>query len=447
MAALRHSGANCSPISGATTDHLPARSRRRLHDRGRRHRQQHAPAPPAASTNPTAVVPPRHRRRSNSSPPTISGTATAGQNIDGLTGQLDRVAGTDVHVSVAALRQSGANCNPISGATDHLPARHRPTSAPRSWSASPPATRAGTAGPRQHPTASSPPPRSRRSKAQPPTITRHTGRGQTLTAITGQLDRVTRHRRLRISGSAATPAAPTAARSAARPPPPTLVTSRRRLHDRGQRHRQQHRRHRPAASSPDQRVVAPPLAPTTPVLDNFNRANGGAGANWSLIRPSGFAAMNVSGNAAVDSSSSLVRLELLEAANFGPDSEAYVTIATTGRRRRSGSAPASQCRRQHILGLLRLRSAHRGLVDHPHRQRRHPGHPRLRRHTTARRGDKIAIRIVGSTVRALHYTPTGGWAQVLTYNTASDTIRYTTAGRVALEFRAGAFDDFGGGSI
>ena len=35
-------------------------------------------------------------------------------------------------------------------------------------------------------------------------------------------------------------------------------------------------------------------APETPVLDDFNRANGGAGSNWSLIRPSGFATMNVS---------------------------------------------------------------------------------------------------------------------------------------------------------
>ena len=40
-----------------------------------------------------------------------------------------------------------------------------------------------------------------------------------------------------------------------------------------------------------------------------------------------------------------------------------------------------------------------------------------------------------------------GWVRVLSYDTSSDAVRYTSAGRVAFEFRAGAFDDFGAGSI
>src|SRR4029077_18408110 len=57
-----------------------------------------------------------------------------------------------------------------------------------------------------------------------------------------------------------------------------------------------------AASAPP--ATIPAAAPTTPVLDNFNRVNGAAGGNWSLLKSSGFAKMNVSGNTSVDSSTS-----------------------------------------------------------------------------------------------------------------------------------------------
>ena len=62
-------------------------------------------------------------------------------------------------------------------------------------------------------------------------------------------------------------------------------------------------------------------------------------------------------------------------------------------------------------------------------------------------GDKIAIRIVGSVVTALHSTPAGGWTQVLSYDTAQDSIRYTAAGSLAVEFKTSTVDDFGGGSL
>ena len=60
------------------------------------------------------------------------------------------------------------------------------------------------------------------------------------------------------------------------------------------------------------------LGPTTPVLDSFNRANGPVGAGWSLIRPTGFAAMNVSGNAVVDASATLFAWDYWNAAEFWP---------------------------------------------------------------------------------------------------------------------------------
>jgi hypothetical protein len=36
---------------------------------------------------------------------------------------------------------------------------------------------------------------------------------------------------------------------------------------------------------------------------------------------------------------------------------------------------------------------------------------------------------------------------MLSYNTAGDTIKYTAAGRLALEFKSGSMDDFGGGTL
>ena len=96
--------------------------------------------------------------------------------------------------------------------------------------------------------------------------------------------------------------------------------------------------------------------------------------------------------------------------------------------------------------LLRL-GQRRRLVDPPHRPGRLPGHARLRATQTLASGDQLAIRIVGSVVIALHYTSTTGWQQVLTYNTSTDSTRYTAAGNLALEFRSSTVDNFGGGTI
>ena len=49
-------------------------------------------------------------------------------------------------------------------------------------------------------------------------------------------------------------------------------------------------------------------------------------------------------------------------------------------------------------------------------------------------GDKIAIRIVGSVITALHFSA-GNWQQVTSYDTAADSTKYTAAGSLALEFK------------
>jgi hypothetical protein len=200
------------------------------------------------------------------------------------------------------------------------------------------------------------------------------------------------------------------------------------------------------ASSTVTAVVTSGLAPTTPVLDDFNRANGGAGSNWLVMRPSVFAPMNLSGNTAVDLSTTLYAWNAWNAV-FGPNCEAYITMTSyTGTDTiRVGGRVAN-------VGTTTYQGYYVSISS--------TGGWSIIRITNATAttlasgvnqplaaGDKIAIRIVGSTITALHYTPSGGWLQVETYDTSRDTVRYTAAGNIAVEFRGSKIDDFGGGSL
>ena len=182
------------------------------------------------------------------------------------------------------------------------------------------------------------------------------------------------------------------------------------------------------------------------MLDNFNRANGGAGSNWALIRPSGFATMNVSGNAAVDSSSSAFAWNYWVPATYGPDSEAYVTVKTYGagdvirvgaRVTSAGSSDSGYYVSVSAAGVWSILR-----IDHTSSVTLVTGPTQA-----LANGDKVAIRVVGSVVTALHYTQAGRWLQVLSYDTINDATRYTTAGSLALEFKSSALDDFGGGTV
>ena len=157
--------------------------------------------------------------------------------------------------------------------------------------------------------------------------------------------------------------------------------------------------------------------------------------------------MNVSGNAAVDSSTTAFAWNYWNAASFGPDCEAYVTIASYGasdtirigaRVVNAGTSSASgyfvQVSATGAWSIVRIDGGPSTTLASGPTQ-------------TLAAGDKIAIRIVGTVVTALHYTSGGGWTQVLGYDTSTDAIRYTGAGRIALEFKTSTLDDLGGGSL
>jgi hypothetical protein len=195
-----------------------------------------------------------------------------------------------------------------------------------------------------------------------------------------------------------------------------------------------------AVSAPTIVVTKPP---TAPVRDNFNRANGNAGSNWTVIKSSGFALMNVSANTAVDASpATLYAWNYWNAANFGPDLDAYATVASYGADvirigarvtvNTSYSGYFVSVSATGVWSIIRIDNGTANTLATGPTQ-------------TLASGDKIAIRIVGSVVTALHYTSSGGWQQVMSYDTTPDAIRYTGAGRVAIEFRYSAIDDFGAG--
>ena len=318
---------------------------------GRRHRNQHRRHRRPRQLSATAVVTAAQRAAAESVRPDGLGVDGVGPSADRLTGNMDGIADTDVHVSVAALRQQRRQlCLPIAGATPR-PTRSPPTDVGSTLRIAVTATNtAGTTGPVQ---------------------------------------------------SAAT----------------AVVTA------------------------------GGGVGPTTPVLDDFNRANGPAGGNWSLLRPTGIAAMNVSNNAAVDSSTSAFAWNYWNPSTFGPDCEAYVTIAVYGasdtirigaRIVNAGTTTASgyyvSVSSTGAWSIIRIDSGPSTTLASG------PTQPLAA-------GDKIAIRIVGTLITALHYTSGGGWAQVLTYDTSSDTTRYTAAGQIALEFKTSTLDDLGGGSI
>lgn len=75
-------------------------------------------------------------------------------------------------------------------------------------------------------------------------------------------------------------------------------------------------------------------SPSTSILDNFNRANGALGANWSSVNASGNQP-TISSNVAIGPASSTTPV-YWNPTQFGPDSEAYMTCTafsgTTAQR-------------------------------------------------------------------------------------------------------------------
>lgn len=203
-----------------------------------------------------------------------------------------------------------------------------------------------------------------------------------------------------------------------------------------------------AISEPTQIVSAAAgfAPPSTPVLDTFNRPDGPAGVNWSVMNPASFAPLKIVANAAADSSTTSFAWSFWNAATFGPNTEAYVTIASYGATdtirlggRIAGAGTTSSSgyyvavAPNGIWSIIRIDGGPSTVLATG------PTQPLAS-------GDRIAIQIVGSKIAALHGTPSG-WAAIMSYDSSNDPIRYTAAGKVAVEFKSSTIDNFGGGTL
>jgi subtilisin family serine protease len=174
----------------------------------------------------------------------------------------------------------------------------------------------------------------------------------------------------------------------------------------------------------------------TTLLDDFNRANGSLGGNWGVLF-GGFTSLQIQNQQAV-APSNKYSWNYWQAQQFGPDSEAYATLATTSSdavrvcariTNPSTSGRSGYC--VHVAGsswsLIRIdRGSSTTLTSASQ---------------SVSAGDRIALTVSGTTLTGWYATATGSWNAVLT--TTDPT--YTGAGYLALETRATHLDDFGGG--
>jgi hypothetical protein len=191
--------------------------------------------------------------------------------------------------------------------------------------------------------------------------------------------------------------------------------------------------------------------PTTPVLDNFNRANGVIGSDWLAAFGDTIPAINT--NAAMGGGAGwfgAVWAPSGSVASFGPDVEAYYTLT---------SADASS---QTAMVLGRVANPTSGSTYNGYGARIVAGQLIIGKYTasvytqlvagasiTPAAGDKIGISCVGSTI-SLWYAPAGTWPGTANHS-VTDT-SFTGAGAIAVDWnQTGAntngMDDFGGGTI
>lgn len=198
--------------------------------------------------------------------------------------------------------------------------------------------------------------------------------------------------------------------------------------------------------------------PTTGILDDFNRADGGLGANW-LANPrfDGSPAFAVSGNQVrVGGASTTYSSSAYSASTFGGDSEVYVSVPTTfantgyslleiGLRFvqtsaaaatadgytayyeiNAGSATLKISRWDNCVETVILAAASV---------------------TPLAAGDKFGFEAIGSTLQAYRYT-SGAWA---TYGASVVDATYSTAGQLLIacyeDARTALLDDFSGGTV
>ena len=142
-------GSNCNPIAGATASSYTITSSDVGFDaRGGRHRDEQRRQQPADVRSDGRCAQ-RRQPPVNTVPPSITGTVAVGQQLQASPGTLDGLAGADVQLPVAGLRQRRRQLRPIAAPRRAATRFRAATWAPRSRWSSPrrtaPAAAAATA--------------------------------------------------------------------------------------------------------------------------------------------------------------------------------------------------------------------------------------------------------------------------------------------------------------
>lgn len=185
--------------------------------------------------------------------------------------------------------------------------------------------------------------------------------------------------------------------------------------------------------------------PTTPVIDNFNRANADPppSASWTGIYGAGFLIVSsaISKTANADTSGIL-----WSASTFGPDSECYYTVANAGASQAAGRiyvridagvTGGYSLTWNAFSTLISIKIVASGTettlgaaIEQPIAD-----------------GDGIGLEAVGTTLTAYHKPAAGAWTSIGSRSDAT----WAVGGKIGLDGYADVgtaviFDDFGGGT-
>jgi hypothetical protein len=185
---------------------------------------------------------------------------------------------------------------------------------------------------------------------------------------------------------------------------------------------------------------APSPGPGQTVLDDFNRPDGPAGANWAVVY-GGFTSFLVSSNQAVDSSTSVYGWTYWQPQQFGPDSSAFVTVTSV-------STDALRVCARFTTPAVATRSGYcvQDTANSWTIRRFDNGTAVILGSTFSQpvaAGDRIGIVAVGTTIEAWYAPGAGAWTRLSSQTDAT----YRNAGFLALESRGSRLDDFGGGTL
>lgn len=196
--------------------------------------------------------------------------------------------------------------------------------------------------------------------------------------------------------------------------------------------------------------IWPATFPATPILDNFNRADGPMGSDWAIY-PSDYW-LKIDSNQVVSGRGPGLGGEMYYTHAFGPDAEVYITCVSID----DGYTSFINLGDDPLTGNL-------GVGYQVNYTRNDAGDDTIELYdgyafalggtallgsaiVNYSPGDAIGLRAVGASVKA-YYKPAGGaWGEVISANVSA--MAYTRGnGMAVIDLTLGVLDDFGGGPL